>query len=90
MVPAPGLSVPVFNLRTTDGTFYANGILVHNCDAWSQAMSKLRRSGATVQASSGQVTGARASATPPQSSRRSSVSTLGGPPALGRFARGPR
>lgn len=34
-------SAPVFNLRTSDGTFFANGILVHNCDAASGAFDEL-------------------------------------------------
>ena len=30
-VPLPS-RVPVYNLSTTDGTFFVNGVLVHNCD----------------------------------------------------------
>ena len=30
--------VPVFNLATGDGTYFANGVLVHNCDALAQAL----------------------------------------------------
>lgn len=32
---------PVYNLTTSDGTFYADGILVHNCDALSGAFKFL-------------------------------------------------
>jgi len=28
---------PVYNLSTTDGTYFADGVLVHNCDALSGA-----------------------------------------------------
>lgn len=35
----------VYNLTTTDGTYFANGILVHNCDALTQALSQLRDPG---------------------------------------------
>lgn len=34
-------SAPVFNLRTTDGTFFASGVLVHNCDAAADAFNVL-------------------------------------------------
>ena len=34
-------SGPVFNLRTSDGTFFANGLLVHNCDSASGAFDEL-------------------------------------------------
>lgn len=36
-------SGPVFNMRTSDGTFFANGILVHNCDAASGAFDELTK-----------------------------------------------
>lgn len=50
-------NVPVYNLTTSDGTYFANGVLVHNCDAMSQALSKLGRLGATVRAPAGNVPG---------------------------------
>lgn len=31
----------VYNLRTADGTFFANGILVHNCDTVAYAARDL-------------------------------------------------
>ena len=31
----------VYNLKTSDGTYFANGILVHNCDALTQAVNQL-------------------------------------------------
>ena len=37
----PSGSRPVFNLTTSDGTYFANGVLVHNCDAGSQAIKRL-------------------------------------------------
>lgn len=33
--------VSVYNLATEDGTYFANGLLVHNCDALSGAFNKL-------------------------------------------------
>jgi predicted phage terminase large subunit-like protein len=36
---------PVFNLTTSDGTYFANGILTHNCDSMTQALSGLRDEG---------------------------------------------
>jgi phage terminase large subunit-like protein len=35
--------VPVFNLKTSDGTYFANGILVHNCDATAGALNLLAK-----------------------------------------------
>jgi len=37
-----GEIVPVYNLKTSDGTYFADGILVHNCDSWSQVINWLR------------------------------------------------
>lgn len=31
----------VYNLTTSDGTYFANGVLVHNCDALTQAVNRL-------------------------------------------------
>jgi hypothetical protein len=36
-------SVSVFNLQTSDGTFFANGLLVHNCDATTQALLYMQK-----------------------------------------------
>lgn len=36
-MPVPCGIAPVYNLTTSDGTYFANGILVHNCDALSGA-----------------------------------------------------
>ena len=37
---------PVFNLKVEGAhCFYANGLLVHNCDAMTQALSDLNKSG---------------------------------------------
>lgn len=48
-----GEAVPVYNLKTADGTYFADGILVHNCDAWSQAMNWLRsRTGSPMRTAS--------------------------------------
>jgi len=38
-------SEPVFNLRTSDGTYFADGVLVHNCDTLSQALAKIHNLG---------------------------------------------
>ena len=32
---------PVYNLTTSDGTYFANGVLTHNCDQTSQALNRL-------------------------------------------------
>ena len=29
----------VFNLKTSDGVYFANNVLVHNCDSLSQALN---------------------------------------------------
>lgn len=39
----PSDAAPVFNLTTTDGTYFADGLLVHNCDTTSQALAILHR-----------------------------------------------
>lgn len=41
--------MPVFNLTTSDGTFFANGVLVHNCDETSQALKRLAQGGAAFE-----------------------------------------
>jgi hypothetical protein len=33
--------VPVFNLQVDGGVYYANGVLVHNCDAFTQGLNYL-------------------------------------------------
>lgn len=32
---------PVYNLTTSDGTYFANGVLTHNCDQTTQAVNRL-------------------------------------------------
>lgn len=64
---------------------FPNSINDDQVDAWSQAMSKLRRGAATVAASSGQVTTARASTSPP----RPGLPGSGGLPRMGARIRRP-
>lgn len=65
---------------------FPNGANDDMVDAWSQAMSKLARGHASVQASSGQVPNARASAMPARTSGLPGAGRgLPAGPALGRF-----
>ncbi len=40
--------LPVYNLMTTDGVYYANGVLVSNCDMTSQALLRFRENAGTL------------------------------------------
>ena len=37
----PNGTFPVYNLTTSDGTYFANGVLTHNCDQSTQAINRL-------------------------------------------------
>ncbi len=37
----PTGTFPVYNLTTSDGTYFANGVLTHNCDQTTQAVNRL-------------------------------------------------
>lgn len=48
-LPKPAGTCETYNLTTSDGTYFANGVLTHNCDALSQALRqvRIRRPGGT-------------------------------------------